>query len=154
MTHFEEKAENMPELTGAKRVYFGTHKELGPMVLNRPQWDRERSQAWSFGYLSGKDRHITLCELRTTKYLAPADLYREFSDLNSNFATGATIWTFCELVNTVLGLEKTVKLLNGGSAYLRVNPLAEVIQNTDEVKRIQTVVLPAIFSEISELLKL
>jgi len=151
MTHYKEKAGNMPKIKGSETVYFGNHKEYGDVELCRPTWDC--GWYWSFGYLGNENCHFHLGNMPDMKRLVPSDLHKDFTELNQNLEDNDAIWTFCELVNTAYILKETAEMLGRGGAHFTRNPLDFLIQNQEEVQRIQTEVLPAIFNQISELLE-
>ena len=62
-----------------------------------------------------------------------------------------TLWKFCELVLTAYALKETAEVLGRGGSHMTENPCADIIKNKDEVKRINEIVLPAIFNQIEKL---
>ena len=49
-------------------------------------------------------------------------------------------------------LKETAETLGRGGSHLTKNPCADIIKNEAEVKRINEIVLPAIFAEIEKIL--
>ena len=64
----------------------------------------------------------------------------------------SNLWTFCELVKTAYALKEAAEVLGRGGSNYAENPLKEVIKNPSEVARINKVVLPALFDQLSRLL--
>lgn len=147
------------------KFFFGTRKEDGARVyLSKPTWDC--GWYWSFGYLGNRDEHYHL-SIYQTKELALKladgtgtlltekrnkclkDCLMEDYDLNPLIL--ANIWKFCELALTAYSLKETAEVLGRGGSHMTTNPCQELIKNPEEVKRINEVVLPAIFWEIEKI---
>lgn len=65
--------------------------------------------------------------------------------------TDADTWTFCELIKTFYALKETAEVLGRGGSNYTKNPCAEIIKSKSETKRINEIVLPAIFDAIWKL---
>lgn len=117
------------------------------IYLDKPSWDC--GWYWGFGYIGNKNCHYHLDNL------GESDLY---TNIKNHFGDSFVIkkdddlWTFCELVETAYSLIDTVGVLGRGGSHFTNNPCEDLIKNVDEVKRINEVVLPAIFKEIDLLL--
>lgn len=150
-----------------KTTKFDTKIKLGivdnePIYLSAPSWDC--GWYWGFGYLGNKNCHYHVDGLKKiSKYNFEKSVFEyEFVDLFDGFKEhfGETfilksdndIWLLAELFETFYALRETAEVLGRGGSHLASNPLAELIKNTDEVKRINEVIFPALFDEIYKLL--
>lgn len=149
-----------------ERFFFGTRKSDNVKIyLSKPSWDC--GWYWSFGYLGNKNEHYHLDSYRTVNhYLKLEDGSHKFiteqrnkcmydcllEDYTLNKNIEKHLWTFCELFTTAYSLKETAEVLGRGGSHMTTNPVADVIKNEDEVKRINEVVLPAIFKEIETLI--
>lgn len=128
------------------------------IYLSAPEW--ACGWYWGFGYLGNKNCYYHLDGLRKTHNANLYDaLYKEFGNTltigkidNNNFGNNSKLYTFCELVLTAYTLKETAEVLGCGGSHMTTNPLASLIKNETEVTRINTVVLPAIFDAINDLL--
>lgn len=112
---------------------------------------------WGFGYLGNRNCHYHLDGIEKDKNLYDAliEHFAEgfiFTDDVTESKYSNSLWTFCELVKTAYTLKDTAKVLGRGGSHLTTNPCAAIIKNQEEVKRINEVVLPAIFDAIAALL--
>lgn len=62
------------------------------------------------------------------------------------------LWVIAELFETFYTLKETVEVLGRGGSHYTTNPISDLIKNTNEVERINNIVLPAIFEEIYKIL--
>lgn len=62
------------------------------------------------------------------------------------------VWTFVELMKTIYTLKDTAEVLGRGGSHYTTNPCKDVIINNEEVKRINEIILPALFEEVKILL--
>ena len=134
----------IPQLDIPKR-YLG---ELdGERVwLPPPSWDC--GWYWGYGYI--QNRHLSTCfkRLDTNDNLFNA-IQKRF---DSTFALqDKKLWTFCELMVTFYSLNEIAEVYNRGGSFYTSNPLADIIRNHEEVKRINETLLPKIFIEIDKL---
>lgn len=127
---------------------MGEHYEE-KIYLSAPSWDC--GWYWGWGYLGNKDCHYHLNGIDKSKNL--------FDALKEHFGNSLTlkededIWTFCELVKTYYTLRETAEVLGRGGSNYTSNPCADIIRNETEAKRINEVVLPAIFKSAYSLFK-
>lgn len=146
----------MTKTKWTKKYYIGRN-DNGNIYLSAPKWDC--GWYWGFGYLGNANCHYHLdglaSEYRTNMYDA---LIKHF-DKAFIFKTeieedkyNNLLWQFCELVSTAYSLKETAEVLGRGGAHYTTNPLAELIKNEAEVKRINETVLPAIFDKLDEVL--
>ena len=157
----------MEGIKGAKKVFFGKRKSDGANIyLSKPQWDC--GWYWGFGYLGNRNEHYHLSSYQNV------DHYFKLEDGSHKFISEArnkciydclledyelaprikeNLWKFCELVKSAYALKEAAEVLGRGGSHLCANPVAEVIKSADEVKRINEVVLPAIFNKLSELIE-
>lgn len=158
-----------------ERFFFGTRKSDNKKIyLTKPSWDC--GWYWSFGYLGNSREHYHLDSYRTVNhYLKLEDgshksiteqrnkcmydclledytLKKNLLGEKNKFGSYPKLWTFCELFTTAYSLKETAEVLGRGGSHVTDNPVADVIKNEDEVKRINEVVLPAIFKEIETLI--
>jgi len=116
--------------------------------LAAPSWDCD--WFWGFGYLQNKSIHHHIDGLDKSKNM--------FDALQSYYGDTLTIkdekdlWTFCELMATFYALKKTAEVLGRGGSHYTTNPVAGVIENKEEARRINEVVMPAIFDALEDLL--
>jgi L-rhamnose isomerase len=116
--------------------------------LASPSWDC--SWYWGFGYLQNKNIHHHLDTLNTSKNMFDA-IKEYYGDTLNNVLQiddNKNLWVFCELVETFYTLKETAEVLGSGGSHYTTNPIAGLIKNEKEVKRINEEVLPAIFDEI------
>lgn len=132
------------------------------IYLSPPSWDC--GWYWGFGYLGNKDCHYHvdgLKKIETYNYEAKVWVY-EFVNLYDGFKkhfgdtfivkNDSDIWKLAELFETFYSLKNIAEVYNRGGSHLSSNPCADLIKNSDEVKRINVVLLPAIFEEIYNIL--
>ena len=147
------------------KQYFGTRKEDGVKIyLTSPKWDC--GWYWSFGYLGNKDEHYHLSSYQSKQHLFKLEdgsfkVITEnrnknmrdclLEDYNLNPKVEENLWKFCELAKTAYTLKETAEVLGRGGSHYTSNPAKDIIQNEAEVKRINEVVLPAIFAEIDKI---
>ena len=132
--------------TEYKRILLGKN-EGSSIYLSPPAW--ECGWYWSYGYLGNANCHYHLNDL-----IDRCNLYdgikKHFGD--TFILKDKAIWTFCELSRTIYSLKETAEVLGRGGSHYCNNPIADLIKNPDEVKRINEVVLPALFDEVYKLL--
>lgn len=149
----------------SKKFYFGTRKNDNARIyLTAPTWDC--GWYWSFGYLGNKNEHYHLesyqkkehwFELKEGGYkhlteLRNIDMHSALlADYDLNPLLEKQLWKFCELAITAYALKETAEVLGRGGSHYTSNPCESVIKNTEEVKRINEIVLPAIFAEIESI---
>ena len=144
------KYENKPSSTWTKRRFLG--KVDGENIyLSAPSWDCE--WYWGFGYLGNARCHYHLDGIGKNENINFRDaLLKHFDGDNHIFQHDSLTWTFCELVLTAYSLKQGAELYGRGGSHMTTNPLSEMIQNHDEVKRINTQLLPAIFKQIDSVI--
>ena len=136
----------IPQLDIPKR-YLG---ELdGEKVwLPPPSWDC--GWYWGYGYIQNRHLHTNFKWLDPNNNLHDA-IQKRF---NGTFTLqGSKLWTFCELMATFYSLKEIAEVYGRGGSYYTSNPLADIIKNHEEVKRINETLLPKIFIEIDKLFK-
>ena len=134
----------IPQLDIPKR-YLG--KLDGEKVwLPPPSWDC--GWYWGYGYIQNINLHTHFNMLDTNDNLFNA-IQKRF---DSTFTLqGDKLWTFCELMVTFYALKEIVEVYDRGGSHYASNPLADIIRNHEEVKRINETLLPKIFIEIDKL---
>ena len=134
----------IPQLTIPKR-YLG---ELdGEKVwLAPPSWDC--AWYWGYGYIQNRNLHTHFNWLDTNDSLYNA-IEKRF---NGTFVLqGSNLWVFCDLMQTFYSLKEMAEVYRCGSKYYARNPLADILKNPEEYKRINETLLPKIFIEIDKL---
>jgi len=116
------------------------------IYLSAPSWDCD--WYWGFGYLGNDRRHYHFDSLMKDTNLWQG-VKDHFKDLR---IPDKQLWTFSELIVTAYTLRKTAEVLGRGGSHYTVNPCFAIIQNKNEAKRINEIVLPNIFDEIHNLL--
>lgn len=153
------------QINGKDKVFFGTNKETNERIyISKPSWDCD--WYWGFGYLGNKNCHYHLdayqskdqCfKLEDGSYKVLTEkrnicMYDALlEDYNLNPKIKKNLWEFCELVLTAYTLKKTAETLGRGGSNMTTNPCADLIKNPEEVKRINEVVLPAVFNKLNEI---
>lgn len=133
------------ELKGTTKHYIWTN-EWQKIYLSAPSWDC--GWYWGFGYLWNRNCHYHLSGLNEGKNQSLYDAIKEhFEDLQ---ITNNKLWVFCELVSTAYKLKEAAEVLRSGGSNYTTNPLKELIKNEEETKRINEIILPAIFLEIEK----
>ena len=147
--------------------FFGVRKDDNVKIyIEDPTWNC--GWYWSFGYLGNRNEHYHLNSYQEkTQLLYDSDkkikivtekrnkcmydcLLADY-DLNENIKNN--LWKFCELAKTAYALKETAEVLGRGGSHYSPNPCELLIKNPEEVKRINEVVLPAIFKEIEKLIE-
>jgi len=134
------------------KVFLGSNESKGRIYLSAPSWDC--GWYWGFGYLGNRNCHYHLDGIGKKENLNLFDILKKHFAAEDFIFKGNDneLWTFCELVKTTYTLRETAEVLGrGGSNYLK-NPCKNLITNKDETKRINEIVLPAIFDELLDLL--
>jgi len=142
------------------KIFIGIH-DNEKIYLSAPSWDC--GLCWGFGYIGNKNCHYHIDGL--TKHesydFGKKCFTYEFTNLydgfkkhfgNSLIVRDSQLWTLCELLKTFYILKETAEVLGRGGSHYTNNPCSELITNKDEVTRINTTVLPAIFEEIYKIL--
>lgn len=155
-----------------KKHFFGTRKDDDAKIyIDGPEW--QCGWYWSFGYLGNAREHYHLSGYQSKSHFLKLedgshklltekrnkcmyDCLKEDYDLNPKLLEGKSdyannLWTFCELALSAYALKETAEVLGRGGSHMTSNPCQDVIKNNEEVKRINGVVLPAIFDAIEEL---
>lgn len=134
----------IPQFTIPKR-YLG--KLDGEKVwLAPPSWDSD--WYWGYGYIQNNNlqSHFSLLDTNDNLYNAIEKRFNgTFSLQDSN------LWTFCELMQTFYYLRDISDVYRRGNSHYASNPLADILINPEEYKRINENLLPKIFIEIDKL---
>lgn len=155
----------MKTLNEYKKIYLGKNgdgESRGRIYLSPPSWDC--NWYWGFGYLGNNHCHYHVSGLKTIeKYNFEAKVHttenvnlfdgfkRQFGD-TFIVKEDKDIWTLTELFETFYHLKETAEVLGRGGSYQTTNPIADLIKNTEEVSRINEIVLPHLFDEIYKIL--
>ena len=140
----------MRTLSNYSKILLG--KNDGENIyLSPPSWDC--GWYWGFGYLGNKYCHYHLSGLNEGKNKNFFDAVKEHFGDSFILKNDEDIWVFCELVRSAYTLKETAEVLGRGGSHFTTNPCKDLIINTDEVTRINNIVLPQIFEEIYKLLK-
>lgn len=139
---------------------LGVDKEGKNVYLQAFQWDCD--WYWGGGYLNTftnnknpeKSRdidshtHFDTCFINNKKCVF--DNFKDF--FVKTVLNDKEIWTLTELMYSFYIARKYSDMLHTGGAHQTSNPNKEIIQNDEEYKRINNVVIPAIANKIYELL--
>lgn len=137
----------MQTLSNYSKVFLGK-VDNERIYLSPPSWNC--GWYWRFGYLGNKNCHYHVDGLAKDCNL--------FDGLKNHFGESfivkndKDVWTLAELFKTFYALKQTAEVLGLGGSHYTTNPCSEIIKNTDEVKRINEVVMPQIFEEIYKIL--
>ena len=136
---------------------FGSHFLLGKDAngkkhyLEKASWDC--GWYWGFGYIHTFTAHDIGCHYHFDGFAKNCNLYDGFKNAFVDCVlTDNELWTLCELMKTFYNLKTAAEVLGRGNSHYTSNPCADIIKNPEEAKRINEVVLPAIFEEIYKLL--
>ena len=142
------------------KIFIGV-RDGKKIYLSAPSWDC--GWYWGFGYLGNKNCHYHVDGLtKHESYDFDKKVWKyEFTNLFDGFkkhfgssliVRDSQLWTLCELFQTFYTLKETAEVLGRGGAHYTTNPCKDIIINTEEVTRINTVVLPAVFEAIYKIL--
>lgn len=131
-----------------KKVLIGIVDDEN-IYLSAPSWDC--GWYWGFGYLGNKNCHYHVDGLNDKENPNMYDAFKKhFGD--SLTIDDSKLWTICELFKTFYTLKETAEVLGRGGSYYTTNPIASLIINKKEVKRINEIIMPELFSEIYKIL--
>lgn len=116
-----------------------------------PELSRDISSHSHFSGLLGK-QEVYNHEKQTWQLSEYAHKLGDNKEIMETVLTEKEDWTLCELVQTAYTLKETAETLERGGSHLTKNPCSDIIKNEAEVKRINEIVLPAIFKEIENIL--
>jgi|GEM_PF-2331276 len=136
----------MKTLSNYSKILLG-YNDNQPIYLSPPSWDC--GWYWGFGYLGNKNCHYHIDGLSKDKNLYDAFI-EHFDDTLT--VRKSDLWTLVELFSTFYSLKKTCEVLGRGGSHYTSNPCKDLIINTDEVTRINNIVLPQVFEEIYKIL--
>lgn len=136
----------MKTLSNYPKILIGKNNKEN-IYLSPPSWDC--GWYWGFGYLGNEDCHYHVEGLAKDSNLFDG-FKKHFG--NSLVVRDSQLWTLCELFKTFYILKETAEVLGRGGAHYTNNPCKDIIINTDETKRINEIVLPAIFEAIYKIL--
>ena len=150
----------MRTLSNYTKILLG-YNNNEPIYLSPPSWDC--GWYWGFGYLRNKNCHYHVDGLtKIETYNSEAKVFTtESVNLYDGFikhfgntlkVRKSDLWTLVELFSTFYKLKETAEVLGCGGSNYTTNPAKDLIINTEEVTRINNVVLPQIFEEIYKIL--
>jgi len=152
----------MKTLSNYQKVFLGTNDGQS-IYLYPPSWDC--NWYWGFGYIGNNNCHYHIDGLKNIeKYNFDSKSWTHesvnmYDGFKRHFGESflvkrdKDIWTLAELFETFYTLKETAELLGRGGSHMTTNPCKDIIINTNEVKRINETVLPAIFDEIYKILE-
>lgn len=137
-------------------VHFGVRKYDNTRInLRAPSWDCD--WYWSLGYLDNEHEHYHLDDYQQVPWLGAHRNINMYDALLADYTLNPLIeynlWLFCELFSTAYTLSETAAIYNRGGSHYTMNPLKNIIKSDEGYRRINWVVLPAIFDKIGELLE-
>lgn len=144
------------------KTFLGKHNEE-KIYLTAPSWDC--GWYWGFGYLGNKNCHYHVDGLKKIgtynfekktfeyKFVNLYDGFKEHFGTSFVVKDDNDIWTLAELFETFYTLKETAEVLGRGGSHYTNNPAKKIIKNEAEVRRINEVVLPAIFEEIYNIIE-
>jgi len=151
------------------KYFFGTRRDDDATIyMDSPKWSCD--WYWGFGYLGNKHEHYHLESYQNKDVFFKKengeyfhgtinrnknifDCLREDYNLCAPLRDDKNLWNFCELVKTAYTLKEAAEVLGRGGSHITSNTCSEAIKNEKEVKRINEIVLPAIFQQIENILK-
>lgn len=150
----------MKTLSNYSKILIGQNNGEN-IYLSPPSWDC--GWYWGFGYLGNRNCHYHVSGLKTIEtYNNEAKVFTTKSvNLYDGFiehfgdtlkVRPSDLWVFVELFSTFYTLKETVEVLGRGGSHYTTNPVKDLIINSDEVTRINNIVLPQIFEEIYKIL--
>lgn len=138
----------MEAINGNEKVTLGIRKSDGRIIfISKPSWDC--GWYWGFGYLGNRHEHYHLSGFANGRNINMYDALK--ADYSLSPKIEKNLWEFCELFTTAYALKQTAEVLGRGGSHYTTNPLADLIINKREVKRINEKLLPAIFNKLNEL---
>lgn len=119
------------------------------IYLSAPSWDC--GWYWGFGYLGNKNSHYHVDGIGKGENINMFDAFKKhFGD--TLVVRDSQLWTLCELFRTFYSLKEAAEVLGRGGSHFTTNPCKDIIINSDEVQRINEIVLPQIFESIYKIL--
>lgn len=144
-----------------KEIYLlGKDSEGILYWLEEPRWDC--GWYWGCGYVetytnnknpqNARDinSHQHFDGLFFNKNKHGFDVFKEF--FAESVLSDKELWQLMELMKTIYTLKETAEVLGRGGSHYTTNPCKEIIINQDEVKRINEIVLPALFTAVKDIL--
>ena len=128
-------------------MLLGIRKDGQKVWLSEPKWDC--GWYWGFGYLGEYRGREQVAHYHLSSQLNGASSLENFESLTIEENDR---WTFLELAKTAYALKDIAEVYGRGGSHYTTNPLADMIKNEAEVKRINEELLPAIFKEIEKIL--
>lgn len=138
----------MKTLSNYSKILLGQNNGKN-IYLIPPSWDCD--WYWGFGYLGNNSCHYHIDGLEKDKNVNMFDAFKLHFG-STLIVKDNELWTLCELFKTFYTLNQTAEILGRGGSHYTNNPCKDLIINTDEVTRINNVVLPQIFEEIYKIL--
>lgn len=144
-----------PPITTWKGIFKLGENEGKNIYLYAPSWDCD--WYWGFGCLGNYDstraRHFA-----RSFHLDGLGNQNLYDNLKNYFGESLNIiekdlWIFCELVQSSYRLRSIAELYRLGGASYTTNPCKDILEDFEQYKKINTVLLPALFNKIGELLK-
>lgn len=144
-----------------KEIYLlGKDSEGTLYWLEEPKWDC--GWYWGCGYVETYTNNKNPQNARDIKshqhfdglfFKKKKNGYDAFKDFFvESVLTDKELWALIELMKTIYTLKETAEVLGRGGSHYTTNPCKEIVINQDEVKRINEIVLPALFKAVKEVL--
>lgn len=144
------KGNEMKEIKGKDKVFFGVRKSDNVGVfITKPQWACD--WYWAMGYLGNKNEHYHLENYDNGRNTNMYDALKEDYVLSEKIEKN--LWVFCELMTTAYTLKKVAEVYHLGGSHYTENPVIDLLKNPDENKRLNEVVLPALFEKVQNIVE-
>lgn len=161
MIQIKKKVEE--DQSGKKVYLLGKDKSGDYVWLEAPSWDC--NWYWGFGYIEryfdnkspSKAEDISSHSHWDSEIIGNIEGdYRHHLNANPNIVesvlTDDESWKLAELMKSYYILRETASFFKYGASHLASNPLSNSLKDESITKRINEVLLPAIFREIDKLL--
>ena len=147
-------------IKGKQRYLLGKDADGVNYCLEEPSWDC--GWYWGFGYVQTftNNAHPELSrDIRSHQHFdglflnGPKngyDMFKEF--FKESVLTDAELWQFIDLMKSFYALQETAELFRRGYSYYTEKAKTEELKDEALAKRINEVMLPAIFKKIDALL--
>lgn len=128
------------------KVLLGSNHAEGKIYLIKPKW--ECDWYWSFGWIGNNDLLINLDKLGNSNIYDNIKGFIPDAQLS-----GTNLWKFCELAESIYTLKKSAELFHrGGSHIIHIQKYKEIMQNKEQCRHLNYVIIPALIDELYKVL--